>query len=1045
MPTIAALPTEHFYALVALAAVVGWLASLAAIGLFRLARTSPDASATAWILIGGPMTGIGVLATDLIVVLAYIPDLPVRYHPAIIAFSLVTAITLMTAGFWLAAKGTATWRAPVGGAILGAGIAAMHYLGMWALELPGRVTLSVEMVAASVALSLLFGVAALTIAVMRNDSRGLFAAATVFAVGVVAHQYVAMAGVQIVPDPTRIISAIAVSHVSLAFGTAGAAIATLLFCLAGAFADNSHQEKIGEQNLLLNDAIGVMAQGLCMFDADGRLVLWNQRFAEMYAVVGRLRVGFTLRDILEQRLLVGTLAEDATEYAHRAHTAARAGKAFKHVFQLADGRAISVSNEARPTGGWVSTHEDITALKQREASFRLLFESNPVPMWVYDPDSLRFLAVNDAAVKHYGYSGAQFLAMTILDIRPAEDRESVRSLANTQDYRSDTIWRHIKADGTQIEVAIFARALTYEGRPAGICAIVDLTDRNRAEEEVRRTRSFLDMIIENVPSNILVKELPSFRYLLVNRAGEKLFDLPRAKMIGKTAAEIFPKETADRIHAQDLELLNSGQEQFSDEHTIMTPNNASRVVSTTRLPVNGEGGKLQYMITVVDDVTERKRYEARIAHLAHHDSLTDLPNRVSFNEFLAATLEKSASAKESFAVLCIDLDRFKEINDVFGHAIGDEMLRQVSGRLQKACEGAFLARLGGDEFTVISAVGAQPSGAEVLSERLYAAMASDIEIQGHPLRAGLTIGVSLYPNDGAEAASLLAHADAALYRAKAEARGSIRFFEPDMDKRLREKRALQHDLRSALAHNELGLYYQPQALIGGEIIGFEALARWHHPTRGLVAPDVFIPLAEESGLIIALGEWALREACREAASWPIPLQIAINLSPVQFQHGDLAALVHSVLLETGIKPSRLELEITEGVLISDFSRAVSILRRLKTLGVRIAMDDFGTGYSSLSYLQAFPFDKIKIDRAFISNLEHNPQSEAIIRAVIGLGRGLDLPITAEGVETQAQLDFLVRESCQEIQGYFIGRPRPIANYAEMVGRTAAQEVTALAS
>ena len=312
-------------------------------------------------------------------------------------------------------------------------------------------------------------------------------------------------------------------------------------------------------------------------------------------------------------------------------------------------------------------------------------------------------------------------------------------------------------------------------------------------------------------------------------------------------------------------------------------------------------GKPQYMITVIDDVTERKRHEEKIAYLAHHDSLTDLPNRAAFNEYLAITLEKTAAANESFAVLCIDLDRFKEINDVFGHAIGDEMLRQVSRRLKQACDGAFLTRLGGDEFTVISTAGPQPAGAEALAERLYAAAAGDIEIQGHPLRAALTIGISLYPNDGTDAATLLSNADAALYRAKAEARGSIRFFEPDMDRRLREKRALQQDLRSALARNELELYYQPQARISGEVTGFEALARWQHPTRGLVPPGTFIPLAEEGGLIISLGEWILREACGEAASWPKPLQVAVNLSPVQFQHGDLAALVHSVLLETGLK------------------------------------------------------------------------------------------------------------------------------------------------
>jgi predicted signal transduction protein with EAL and GGDEF domain len=275
-----------------------------------------------------------------------------------------------------------------------------------------------------------------------------------------------------------------------------------------------------------------------------------------------------------------------------------------------------------------------------------------------------------------------------------------------------------------------------------------------------------------------------------------------------------------------------------------------------------------------------------------------------------------------------------------------------------------------------------------MAERLLAIVADELDIEGHRLRIGMSVGVAIYPNDGGDATTLLANADAALYRAKEDGRATIRFFEADMDKRLRERRAIQHELRTAIANGEIALHYQPQAHINGRITGFEALVRWNHPTRGLIPPGMFVPLAEESGLIITLGEWILREACREAASWPKPLQIAINLSPVQFRHGDLAGLVHSVLLETGLAPARLELEITEGVLIGDFSRAVSILRRLKGLGVRIAMDDFGTGYSSLSYLQAFPFDKIKIDRGFISNLDRNAQSAAIIRAVIGLGASI---------------------------------------------------------
>ena len=266
-----------------------------------------------------------------------------------------------------------------------------------------------------------------------------------------------------------------------------------------------------------------------------------------------------------------------------------------------------------------------------------------------------------------------------------------------------------------------------------------------------------------------------------------------------------------------------------------------------------------------------------------------------------------------------------------------------------------------------------------------------------------------------------------------------------MDQQLREKRALQQDLRTAIVRDEIELHYQPQAHIDGEITGFEALVRWHHPRQGLVAPGTFIPLAEESGIIVELGEWILRTACREAASWPRPLDIAINLSPVQFQHGDLAKLVHQMLLETGLAPARLELEITEGVLIGDFNRAVSILRRLKALGVRIAMDDFGTGYSSLSYLQSFPFDKIKIDQSFIANLGHSQQAATIVRAVIALGRGLDLPVVAEGVETEEQLKFLAGEFCNEIQGYFVGRPKPIADYAALVGRPYAPNKQALAA
>jgi predicted signal transduction protein with EAL and GGDEF domain len=349
-----------------------------------------------------------------------------------------------------------------------------------------------------------------------------------------------------------------------------------------------------------------------------------------------------------------------------------------------------------------------------------------------------------------------------------------------------------------------------------------------------------------------------------------------------------------------------------------------------------------------------------------------------------------------------------------------------------------VARLSGDEFGLIID-GKQPAAGMALAEQLAEAMSNEFQIEGKSVRTGITTGISVFPHNGSDAASLLANAGAALFRAKAKSRGSISIYEPEMDQQIRDRRVLHQDLSLAIKNGELSLYYQPQAIphrtvSSSEVIGFEALARWLHPVRGFVPPSDFIPLAEESGLIVEMGEWILREACREAASWSTPLQIAVNLSPAQFMHGDLVGLVHSILLETGLAPDRLELEITEGVLIGDFDRGLALLRRLKALGVRISMDDFGSGYSSLSYLQAFPFDKIKIDRAFVINLGRNPQSASIVRAVIDLGHALEMSIVAEGVETQDQLSFLADEGCDAVQGYFIGRPAPIGQYAPLVGR-----------
>jgi diguanylate cyclase (GGDEF)-like protein len=453
-----------------------------------------------------------------------------------------------------------------------------------------------------------------------------------------------------------------------------------------------------------------------------------------------------------------------------------------------------------------------------------------------------------------------------------------------------------------------------------------------------------------------------------------------------------------------------------------------------RVAIMNESGNAEYVILTQEDITERRQNETRIAHMAFHDTLTQMPNRAAFTQSLNQMIDACAPDRSEFAVLSIDLDRFKEINDVFGHGFGDKLLKEVARSIQVAAGGAAVARLSGDEFALIID-GPQPESGRALAERLIAAMRNDFQIDGKTLRVGLTCGMSVYPRDGEDAGTLLTNADVALYRAKAEGRGSVRVFLPEMDQLTRDRRALHQDLSNAIKNNELSLFYQPQARTSDrQVVGFEALVRWHHPVRGVVSPGMFIPIAEESTLIVDLGEWVLREACREAASWAEPMQIAVNLSPVQFLHGDLVGLVHAILLETGLSPARLELEITEGVLIRDFDRGVSLLRRLKALGVHIAMDDFGSGYSSLSYLQSFPFDKIKIDRAFVKNIGRNPQSAAIIRAVVGLGQGLATPIVAEGVETAEQLEFLTDVKCDQVQGYFIGMPEPIAHYSALVGR-----------
>ena len=438
-------------------------------------------------------------------------------------------------------------------------------------------------------------------------------------------------------------------------------------------------------------------------------------------------------------------------------------------------------------------------------------------------------------------------------------------------------------------------------------------------------------------------------------------------------------------------------------------------------PIHYAGGQAQ--VTALRDIRDRRAAEERIRYLAHHDALTDLPNRRHLEQALDQALRVARRKQNRIAVCCLDLDGFKAVNDTLGHAAGDLLLRQVGARMLDECrESDLVARVGGDEFVVVLQTGAGSDHASVVAERLIRALGRPFDLCDASAHIGASIGISFFPEDGQTTATLFKCADVALYRAKDRGRGQFCLFELGMDRAVQERRELEQDLRTALSTGALSLHYQPLFDGDGAIIAFEALIRWQHPTRGPIPPDLFIPLAERCGLILPIGEWVLRTACRTASSWTHGCRIAVNLSPAQFQRGRLPVLVADALAESGLLASRLELEVTEGVLIEDAVHALAVLNELRALGVRVVLDDFGTGYSSLGYLHSFPFDKVKIDRSFINQIETDRNAWTIVDAIIAMSHKLDLEVTAEGIETQAQLSMLTGQGCDEMQGYLLGRP-----------------------
>jgi diguanylate cyclase (GGDEF)-like protein/PAS domain S-box-containing protein len=676
------------------------------------------------------------------------------------------------------------------------------------------------------------------------------------------------------------------------------------------------------------------------------------------------------------------------------------------------------------------------ALRRSETGFRLLFESNPLPMWVFDRKTLKFLAVNEAASRQYGFSSREFLTMTIADIRPEEDLPALsEAIAKPiHELQEATIWRHRKKNGEIIDVEIFGHDLYFHGIEAELIAARDISERMRFEEMLHNSENKYRVLFEDsADANWLMDEKG---FLDCNSAALRMFGYSAEEMMHPS--DISPPDqpdgTSSRVAAEQkiAAAFRNGTERFEWLHQRKNGNVFPAEVCLTALTLSGQ----PRLLATVRDITDRKAAEERIQCLALYDALTGLPNRTLLQDRLAKALAASRRQGDKVALLFLDLDRFKDINDSLGHSVGDLLLQEVAERLKKwGREQDTVARLGGDEFLITVTQVKDLTDVAVAAERLMDAMTAPFVVQGHSLNVSSSIGISIFPDHGADGETLIKNADSAMYSAKNNGRNNFRFFMEDMNAQVVERIALENSLRLALPQKELFLVYQPQMDIAtGRIIGLEALLRWQHPDLGLVPPDKFIRIAENSGLILPIGEWVLRTACSQARKWQeegLPaVTVAVNVSAVQFRQEGFCELIRRLLHETGLAPQYLELELTESLLLANADVTLSVLKELKAMGLTLAIDDFGTGYSSFSYLRQFQVSKIKIDRSFIQYVAVKPDDAAITAAIISMAKSLNLKVIAEGVEDEVQMSFLRAHQCDEIQGYHFSKPLAVDKVAD---------------
>ncbi len=655
---------------------------------------------------------------------------------------------------------------------------------------------------------------------------------------------------------------------------------------------------------------------------------------------------------------------------------------------------------------------------------------------------------NIAAEQMFGHPAASAIGSTLdlilpLGLAQAHHRGFARAVGGGKTHLIGTTVelaaRRASGEEFPIELSLARWNDNRDQNGGGFAAIVrDVSSRKALERDLADARLFLTSIVTHIPAMLFVKDAATREYLLLNKAGEDIIGKAATEIVGRTDADLFAG--GNSYHERDTSVLNSaGVESHESEFT--RPDGRAVRLRTKRVVIDAPEARRKYILGLSEDVTELRRTEARVLHLALHDSLTGIANRSSFVERLATQVD----AGQSLAVLTIDLDRFKAVNDQFGHLAGDQLLIEVANRLRRIIgDEDFVARIGGDEFTIVAVAEDPMERARHIADEVVASLGEPYEVSHFVVHAGASVGVVISPDDGVTVEQLRNAADLALYRAKAKGRGTICFFNDEMDQAARERRVLERDLRHAIECGQIHLVYQPViSSMTGQVTSFEALARWTHPEFGPISPEIFIGIAEECGLIVPLGSHVMAAACNAAAAWRQDLRIAVNLSPLQFESHDLVETVRNVLSASALPPNRLQLEVTEGLLIRDVENTFRVLSELRSLGVQILLDDFGVGYSSLSYFERFPFDKVKVDRSFVRKMATTPAAKAIIEAVVGLGQTLGMGIVAEGVETAEQMEMLIALGCTHLQGYLFSEPKGEAAFSHILSRGGTNSVQEL--